>query len=138
MIKAAVCIVDDDPSVQRALRRLLQSAGYCVLTCNAAEEFLAMTALPRPICLLLDLRMPGMTGADLQAAIVGTKHDVPVIMFSGHADAGTIMRSKLAGAVSCLSKPVEEDELLRTVAFAIAIDRRRLAALIPTPAQVKG
>jgi FixJ family two-component response regulator len=136
-MEPAVCIIDDDHSVQRALRRLLHSAGYRVLSCESAEDFLAMAAFPRPICLLVDVRMPGMTGADLQAALAGTRRDVPVVMISGHADATTINRVKAAGAVSCLSKPVEEDALLEALERAIEKDRRQLAGMLPVPPPMK-
>lgn len=136
-MKAAVCIIDDDHSVQRALRRLLHSAGYRVLTCDSAEDFLAMPVFPRPICLLVDLRMPGMTGADLQAALTGTRRDVPVVMISGHADAAIITRAKAAGAVSCLCKPLEEEALFEALELAIEKDRRQLSAILPATTQTK-
>ncbi len=123
-MKPTVCVIDDDPSVQRSLRRLLHSAGYRVLTYSSAEDFLALSELPHPSCLVVDVRMPGMTGLDLQAAICGTKHDAPIVMISGHADASTFARASAAGAVSFLCKPFEEAALLDALEWAIEKDRR--------------
>jgi FixJ family two-component response regulator len=135
--KRAVCIIDDDASVRRALRRLLHAAGYHVLSCSSAEEFLSLDKLPRPICLLVDLRMPGMTGIDLQFALTSTGRELSVVMVSGHADAATIDRALAAGALSFLSKPVEELALLAAVERGIEADRRRLACANPLPARSK-
>ena len=133
-MKPYVCVIDDDPSVQRATRRLLHSAGYRVLTYSSAEDFLRLRELPRPTCLIVDVRMPGMTGLDLQAAICGTIHEVPLVMISGHADAATVARATAAGAVAFLSKPFEDSALLEALQRAIDEDRRRLSA---RPAHVR-
>jgi FixJ family two-component response regulator len=127
-MRANVCVIDDDPSVQRSTRRLLQTAGYRVLLFSSAEDFLALTVLPRPVCLLTDVRMPGMTGIDLQAAIAGTSHDAPMVMISGHADAAMIARATSAGAIAFLSKPFEESALIDAVERALEEDRQRLQA----------
>ena len=122
-----VCVIDDDPSVQRAMRRLLHAVGYRVLVSSSAEEFLTLKELPHPICLLVDVRMPGMTGIDLQSAIAGTTHDAPIVMISGHADAATVARALAIGAVAFLCKPFEESALLEALARAIEEDRRRMS-----------
>jgi FixJ family two-component response regulator len=127
-MRANVCVIDDDPSVQRSTRRLLQAAGYRVLLFSCAEDFLALTVLPRPVCLLADVRMPGMTGIDLQAAIAGTAHDAPMVMISGHADAAMVARATAAGAVAFLSKPFEDTALIDAVERALEADRKRLQA----------
>ena len=118
-----VCLVDDDYSVQRAVRRLLQSAGYSVLVCSSAVEFLALTELPHPLCVIVDVRMPGMTGTDLQAVLARTRPGLPVIMISGHADSAMMQRSMSAGAAFFLSKPFEENALLDAVGRAMPPDR---------------
>jgi FixJ family two-component response regulator len=113
------------------LRRLLQSAGYRVWLCGSAEEFLALCstiAMSRPICVVVDVRMPGLTGIDLQAVMSGTAFDPPLIMISGHADGATVARAIAAGAVSFLCKPFEDDALVDAVEVAIAEDRRRLSS----------
>ena len=138
MNTARVCVIDDDPSVQRAIRRLLEWARYEVLLCSSAVEFLAITASPRLACLIVDVRMPGMTGTELQAALKGSPLDPPIIMMSGHADAAMIARAKAAGAVSFLCKPFEDVALLDAVERAVAIDRQRRARTLPLPAQSKG
>jgi FixJ family two-component response regulator len=114
-----VCVIDDDRSVQRALRRLLQSAGYQVLLCSSAADFLELTDVPHPICLVVDVRMPGMTGLDLQAALSRQQRVLPIIMISGHADEGMILRATAAGAIAFLSKPFEEQALLDALAAAL-------------------
>ena len=119
----SVCVVDDDPSVQRALRRLLRLAGYRVLVCGSADEFLTLSDVPDGTCLVVDVRMPGMTGIELQAALTRSGRDLPVIMISGHADEGMMHRAMAAGAVAFLSKPFEEQALLGALARAQARDR---------------
>jgi FixJ family two-component response regulator len=121
--RATVCIIDDDASVQRALRRLLQAADYDVLTCGSAEEFLALTGLPRPLCLLVDVRMRGMTGIDLQDVLHNSSRDIPIIFMSGHADAATIARATASGA-RFLAKPFEVDALLDALQHAFTQRRR--------------
>jgi FixJ family two-component response regulator len=123
-VKPNVCVIDDDPSVQRSLRRLLHSVGYRVLLCSSAEDFLALTELPHPVCLVVDVRMPGMTGIDLQAALAGTRRNAPIVMISGHADAATVARATNAGAVAFLCKPFDDRALLAAVERAVEEDRR--------------
>jgi FixJ family two-component response regulator len=135
-MKPNVCVIDDDPSVQRAMRRLLLAAGYRVMTYSSAEDFLALTELPHPICLIVDVRMPGMTGLDLQAAISGTSRDAPIVMISGHADAATVARATAAGAVSFLCKPFEDAALLEALQRAIEEDRCRMSAQ-PAPVRTQ-
>jgi FixJ family two-component response regulator len=127
-MKPSVCVIDDDPSVQRSMRRLLHAAGYRVLVYSSAEEFLALPELPHPVCLVVDVRMPGMTGVDLQAAIAGTDRHAPIVMISGHADAATVARATAAGAVAFLCKPFEDDALLRALERGFEEDRRRVTA----------
>ena len=134
----AVCIIDDDHSVQRGLRRLLLTTGYRVLTCDSAEQFLSLSQLPRPICLLVDFRMQGMSGTELLDELARSGCELPVVMISGHANAATVMRAMAAGAVACLGKPFEEAALLAAIEMAVARDRRRLASALPVPMWIKG
>lgn len=122
-----VCVIDDDPSVQRALRRLLQTGGYDVVVYGSGGEFLSAPRGQRPMCLVVDVRMPEMTGLDLLLTIAGTTLDVPMVMISGDADASTVERALSGGAVAFLPKPVEADALFDAVASALAEDERRLA-----------
>ena len=123
---ATAVIVDDDPSVRRGLRRLLLSAGYDVVVCSSAEEFLALDHLARPACVLLDIRMPGMTGLDLQRALTRAGREIPIVMSSGHADAFTVARARAAGAIAFLSKPFDDVQLFEALQAGIERDRARL------------
>ena len=120
-----VCVIDDDCSVQRALRRLLEVAGYRVLLFSSAAEFLELTELPHPVCLIIDVRMPGMTGIDLQAALTRENRHLPIIMVSGHADESVMLRATQPDTVACLSKPFEDQALLHALATAMPADRSR-------------
>jgi two-component system response regulator FixJ len=128
-----VCVIDDDASVQRAMRRLLQTAGYAVRVFASGVEFLQAPECPRPMCLVVDVRMPGMTGLDLQLALTGTPHDVPMVMISGDADAATIDRALAGGAIAFLPKPVEADTLFEAVACGLAEDQRRMTLRTSRP-----
>ena len=116
---STVCVIDDDRSVQRALRRLLEAAGYRVLLCSSALEFLDLTDLPFPICLIIDVRMPGMTGLDLQAALRRENRNIPIILISGHADETLVSRATSRDTVTFLSKPFEDHALLHALATAM-------------------
>ena len=118
-----IYLVDDDASVRRGISRLLRAAGYNVVTCDTAEAFLALTEFTTPACLLVDLRMPRMTGLELQSALDDRGRHPPIVMFSGHADAITSERAISAGAVAVLPKPVELDALLRALERGLAQDR---------------
>jgi len=122
MSGATVFIVDDDLSVRRSLARLLVSAGYDVVPCATAEEFLALDVV-RPACLVTDVRMPGMTGLDLLEALKSSSRDLPIILSSGDADAALAAQAAARGAFRFLAKPFEPDELLATLEQAIERDR---------------
>ena len=110
-----VYLVDDDAAVRRGLARLLKSAGYDVVSCDTAETYLALKSYRKPSCLLLDIRMPGMTGLELQRALHGDGSHPPVILLSGHVDAATAERAMTEGAVAVLSKPVDFDTLVNAI-----------------------
>jgi len=122
MKDATIFIVDDDLSVRRSLARLLMSAGYDVVACATAEEFLALD-VARPACLVTDVRMPGMTGLDLLEALRSSGRDLPIILSSGDADAATAAQASARGAFRFVSKPFEPDELLGALEEAIDRDR---------------
>jgi FixJ family two-component response regulator len=115
-----VLVIDDDPSVQRALRRLLRSAGLRVETFGSAEEFLAQPAPDGPACVVLDVRMPGLNGLDLQRELAERSTDLPLVFITGHGDIPMTVRAMKAGAVDFLAKPFHDEDLLTAVRQAIA------------------
>ena len=115
-----VYLIDDDASVRRGLGRLLKSAGYDVVTCDTPEAYLALPSYRKPSCLLLDIRMPGMTGLELQRALHGDGGHPPVILLSGHVDAATAERAMSEGAVAVLVKPVDFATLVNAIELALA------------------
>jgi FixJ family two-component response regulator len=113
-----VCI-DDDESVLTALRRLFRSAGFTVTTHGSAEEFLAAGDSAAD-CLVLDVRLPGMSGLDLQRLLTESGRDVAIVVMTAHEDQ-VVRRTALgAGAVDFIAKPFERDRMLGAVARAVA------------------
>ena len=117
-----VYVVDDDESVRRAIRRLLSSVGYRALIFESAEEFLDSTSGLVEGCLLLDIRLPGMTGLDLQEELVSKEMGWRVIFMTAHDNPWWKEKAKKAGAVAYLKKPFREQSLLDAV--RIACDKR--------------
>lgn len=121
-------VVDDDDSLRSALQRLLAAAGYRVKAYASAGEFLLDPPGDAPGCLLLDLRMPGPSGLDLQEALSRHSIRLPVIFLTGHGDLAIGVRAMKAGAVDFLTKPVEREPLLAAVARALELDAAQRAA----------
>jgi FixJ family two-component response regulator len=117
-----IFLVDDDASVRKALVRLLRSAGHSVETFASAREFLARERYDGPGCLVLDLRMPGMTGLELQDALERAGHALPIVFISGHADIPASVKAMKAGAIDFLTKPVDDRQLLAAIERALARD----------------
>jgi FixJ family two-component response regulator len=115
-----ISIVDDDPAVRDALWRLMDSAGLEAEAFGSAEEYLASPSLDRATCVILDMRMPGMTGLELQRRLRASHPDVPVIFISGHADDQLRARALAAGAAEFFEKPFSNDALLKAVDVARA------------------
>jgi len=116
-----VFLVDDDASVRRALGRLIKSAGHNVQTFPSAREFLGTkTGSEEAACLVLDVRMPGLTGMDLQRELQTVNRNVPIVFITGHGDIPMSVKAMKAGAVDFLSKPVKDTDLLRAIERAIA------------------
>ena len=116
-----VFVVDDDPSVRKGVERLLRSAGYAVETFASAEQFLANRGDQRdPACLVLDVRMPGATGLDLQERLLEAGSALAVVFITGHGDIPMSVRAVKRGAVDFLAKPFQDTELLDAVAQALA------------------
>ena len=118
-----VFLVDDDPSVRKGLSRLLQSAGFRVEAFASAEAFLKRESPERGGCLVLDMRMPGVNGFELQEALAGVVGSLPIIFITGHGDIPMSVRAMKKGAVDFLSKPFDEQALLAAIAVALARDK---------------
>ena len=116
-----VFLVDDDSSVRRALTRLIKSAGYPVLAFASAGEFLENNVpSDGPACLFLDIRMPGLSGLDLQGELQKRDSILPIIFITGHGDIPMSVKAMKAGAVDFLPKPVKDKELLPAIEQALA------------------
>lgn len=148
-VSCLVHVIDDDASWRISVERLLSAAGYRVALYESAERFLETPRVDSPGCILLDLRMPGLTGLQLQQRLVAMRHELPIIFLSGHGDIATSVLAMKTGAEDFLTKPVDTDVLLSAVKRAIvrgrdAHDRRqqldalraRVAALTPTERKV--
>jgi FixJ family two-component response regulator len=147
--KPAVYVVDDDPSVRVAIERLLKSVGLVVRTFPSAQEFLDQATPEWSGCLIVDLRMPGMGGLDLQDQLSARQVSLPVIFLTGFGTVPASVRAMKAGAVDFLGKPVDDQTLLDAVHKALERDRgarrnqvemqalhQRLAALTPREYEV--
>ena len=119
--RSMVVVIDDDESVRRALRRLIRSAGLTVATHRSAEEFLADGGAP-PACLILDVRLPGMSGLDLQRLLAESGRDVAVVIMTAHEDQMVRHKALRAGAVDFIAKPFDRERMLGAVAKAMARD----------------
>jgi FixJ family two-component response regulator len=115
-------VVDDDDSLRAALLRLIGAAGFEARGYASAGDFLLQPPAEGPGCLLLDLRMPGPSGLDLQAALQRQGIDLPVVFMTGYADVASSVRAMKAGAVDFLTKPVERDALFDAIHRALARD----------------
>jgi FixJ family two-component response regulator len=114
-----VCVVDDDQSVRRGLGRLLKSAGYAAETFASAEDYLAREIFEGSICLVLDVRMPGLKGPGLQEALEKRGACEQIVFLTGHGDVPTATRAMKKGAVDFLTKPFDDEELILAVKRAL-------------------
>ena len=122
--ETTVYVVDDDEAVRRFLRGLIQSVGLRVETHATAQEFLDAYEVGSPGCLLLDIRMPGMSGLELQAELKRRGIDLPVIILTGHGDVKVAVHAMKAGAVDFIEKPFNNEFLLQAIQKAVADSRR--------------
>jgi FixJ family two-component response regulator len=122
-----VLVVDDDPSVRKSLSRLLASADYAVEAFASAGEFLARGPHPGPCCLVLDVKMPGLTGIQLQEMLAATGRRMSIVFVSGHADVPTSVKAMKAGAVDLLTKPVDVRDLIAAIQRAMTRDEHERA-----------
>jgi len=122
--KAVIAIVDDDPSVREGLESLVRAAGWRAQTFASAQEFLAHPRAEAPSCLILDLQLPGLSGLDLQKRMAEAELEIPIVFLTGHGNIPASVQAMKAGAVEFLTKPFDEQDLLRAIHEAIARDRR--------------
>ena len=120
MEKPVVFVVDDDESVCKALKRLMKSAGIKARSLSSAEDFLNQGCHNVPGCLILDVRMPGMNGLELQEKVVKSGSTMPIIFMSAHEDAPAREQAMQAGAIAFLKKPFEDQILIEKVNSALS------------------
>jgi len=121
--KGTVYLVDDDEALRRATTRLLSACGYTVKSYASAEEYLATLDPMASGCLLLDLRMPGQSGLELQKFLVSRRIALPIVFLTGHADVPTSVLGMKQGAVDFLQKPVREEDLVAALDRALSLDK---------------
>jgi FixJ family two-component response regulator len=114
-----ISIVDDDDALRNSLEDLIRSIGFSTRGFNSAEAFLSSNQACDAACLILDVRMPGMSGLDLQHQIISAKWQLPIIFVTSHADDVARARALHAGAVAFLYKPFHEEELLNAIDAAL-------------------
>jgi FixJ family two-component response regulator len=125
-----VFVVDDDPSVCRSIGRLIGGQGFSVETFASARSFLDAARVEGPACLVLDVRLPGLSGLDLQQELVRSEIAIPIIFITGHGNIPMTVRAMKAGAVEFLTKPFRSRDLLQAVRAAIERDRLRYQAWV--------
>jgi FixJ family two-component response regulator len=118
-----VFVIDDDESIREALKSLIRSVGLSVETFASAQEFLQCRRPDVPACLILDVRMPGLSGLDLQRELTAANIDIPIIFITGHGDIPMSVRAMKAGAVEFLTKPFRDQDLLDAIQQALDRDR---------------
>lgn len=123
MNDAIVFVIDDDESIREALKSLIRSVGLRVETFVSAKEFLESPRPDLPACLILDVRMPGLSGLDLQRDLAETNIHIPIIFITGHGDIPMSVRAMKAGAVEFLTKPFRDQDLLDAIQQALERDR---------------
>ena len=120
-----VFVVDDDPSVRRAIKRLVESVGLHVELFGSAAEFIDSSHPDVASCLVLDIRLPGISGLDFQRELVQAKNDIPMIFVTAHGDIPMTVRAMKAGAVEFLTKPFRDQDLLDAIQVGLERDRVR-------------
>jgi FixJ family two-component response regulator len=121
---AVIAIVDDDLSAREGLQSLVRSAGWRAETFASAQEFLARSGVETPSCLILDLQLPGLSGLDLQKRMAEADLEIPIVFLTGHGNIPASVQAMKAGAMEFLTKPVDEQDLLRAIQEAVDRDRR--------------
>jgi FixJ family two-component response regulator len=122
--QATVFIVDDDPSIRHAMQLLLRSVGLSAETFESAHDFLEQYQRSRGGCLVLDIRMPGLGGLELQERLLALGSSMPIIFITGHADVPMAVEAMQKGAFDFIEKPFRDQELLGRISEALNVDRR--------------
>jgi FixJ family two-component response regulator len=122
---ATVFIVDDDAAVCEAIGNLLESVGMPSLCFGSSEEFLRNWSEDMPGCLVLDVRLPGITGVEFQGRLANSGVNIPIIFMTAHGDIPMVRKVMKAGAIEFLTKPFQQDELLHAIEQALEFDRSR-------------
>lgn len=117
--RKVVAIVDDDESVRSALEGLMKESGFSALTFACAEEFLNSGEEQHTVCLIADIRLPGMSGLDLQSKLNENHHRIPILFITAHGDEKKRMQALRAGAVEFLTKPFDDEVLLDNLRIAL-------------------
>ena len=121
-----VYIVEDDPSVRDSLSLLLQLRGFSTATFDSAEAFLRSDALEHPACVLADVRLPGISGLELQRRLAADQSALPFVVMTAHGDVATARTALRDGAVDFLEKPIDEADLIEAVMAALRSDQERV------------
>ena len=120
-----VFVIDDDNSLREALGRLIRSAGLQVKLFASAADFLVQDVPDAPCCLVLDVRLPGLSGLDFQAELAAANIQIPIVFMTGHGDIPMSVRAMKAGAIEFLTKPVRDQDLLDAIQVGLERDRKR-------------
>lgn len=120
-----VYVIDDDASLREALARLFRSVGLQVTAFASAPEFLRNKLADGPSCLVLDVRLPGLSGLDFQAELIKANIDIPIVFMTGHGDIPMTVRAMKAGAIEFLPKPFRDQDMLDAVQIGLERDRDR-------------
>ena len=120
-----VFVIDDDPSVRSSLKFLLSTVGLQAESFDSADAFLRKTLPDSPSCLVLDVRLPGLSGLDFQRELTARNITIPIVFLTGHGDIPMSVRAMKAGAVEFLTKPFRDQDLLDAVGIALERDRAR-------------
>ncbi len=128
--KKLVYVIDDDKSVRRAFQLLFQSADFDVQAFSSAEEFLEGASLSDDSCIILDMRMPGMTGLDLQKELASRKIKIPVIVVSAYDDASIRGLAREFGAVAFFKKPVDDQALIDAIHWATEVTKSKSGPIL--------
>jgi FixJ family two-component response regulator len=121
---AIVFVVDDDAPTRESIRNLIRSVGLRVEVFSSAQEFLESNRPEMPSCLVLDVRLPGLSGLDLQKRTTEAGIEIPIVFITGHGDIPMTVRAMKAGAVEFLSKPFRDQDLLDAIQLALERDRK--------------
>ncbi len=123
MDEPTIYIIDDDPSVRRGLSRLLQTTGMNIESFASASDFLNFEKIDGPSCIVLDIKMPDMTGPELQEELINTESCMPIVFLSAYGDVPTTARVMKKGAVDFLTKPVDVNDLMKAIHLSLEKDR---------------